>query len=209
MHRSRVHALKVRRVEGRGSLSSPQSLPPAIIILSKLSKVTPLLHRTTYIMSMSSTSTTAQSQEHIPRPPNCWLLYLSDKSREEQYAGLGGKQMTPAIGKRWRKESKEVKKVYKRLAEEAKAQHKLRYPDWSFKPAKSKKSSSKKGKKKSKRSPTPPPSPHPLSFWSELTQSFSPHDHYGLKYNGNELGPDSIELTESPSAWQRLTTDSL
>lgn len=70
----------------------------------------------------------------IPRPPNSWILYRSDKIREYN-ASLpeGASKATQAylskhFAEMWKKESDDVRADYERQAEAVRDEHELKYP---------------------------------------------------------------------------------
>ncbi|EEY15877.1 predicted protein [Verticillium alfalfae VaMs.102] len=81
-----------------------------------------------------STTKGKNQQEHIPRPPNSWILYRQAHSRRihEESPGLKAK----AIAAMWRNESTDVKDHYKTLAATEAQKHKERYPDYKFRASK-------------------------------------------------------------------------
>jgi len=76
------------------------------------------------------------SKSHIKRPPNAFFLYRSDKL-EEVRAELGTAQqnsLSKVLAERWNNETPEVRQIYKDLAEQVKADHLARYPNYRFNP---------------------------------------------------------------------------
>ncbi|SJX61535.1 probable HMG-box protein Hmg3 [Sporisorium reilianum f. sp. reilianum] len=84
----------------------------------------------------------------IPRPPNAFILYRSNKMRElknpKNTSVLADKgldkldyqrQLSKVIGQLWRDESAEVKAIFYEKAQQAAREHKERYPEYRFKPA--------------------------------------------------------------------------
>jgi len=85
--------------------------------------------------------------QHIPRPPNAFILYRSDiirRYKEAQKTSPGGaaeekKQQTfsKVAGEGWRKLSDEERQVWLDLAEERKLAHQERFPEYRFAPRRS------------------------------------------------------------------------
>ncbi|KAJ7251229.1 high mobility group box domain-containing protein, partial [Mycena rebaudengoi] len=89
-------------------------------------------------MSSSSAPNTEPPTVQPPRPPNAWILYLSDKCQELKERGEGRAFATQSkeIGAMWQCESVAVRELYAARAKEAARQHKLQYPDYRFHPVK-------------------------------------------------------------------------
>ncbi|CRK19036.1 hypothetical protein BN1708_012490 [Verticillium longisporum] len=85
-------------------------------------------------LDFPSTTKGQKQQEHIPRPPNSWILYRQAHSRRihEQSPDLIAK----AIAAMWRNESTDVKDHYKTLAAAKAQKHKERYPNYKFRASK-------------------------------------------------------------------------
>jgi len=76
-----------------------------------------------------------------PRPPNSWILYRANKLKDLPPVGPGEPRRSQSdvsalIGKMWREESDAVRAEFERLAEEAKAAHKQKYPNYRYQPKK-------------------------------------------------------------------------
>ena len=91
----------------------------------------------------SSTSSSQEPLEHIPRPPNAFMLYRShlwDKIKASLAAGEGSSKdqtnFSKAAGQRWGQEPAKVRKYWEGRAAAAKAAHKERYPDYKYSPRK-------------------------------------------------------------------------
>ncbi|KAI9068370.1 putative HMG box protein, partial [Trametes sanguinea] len=74
-----------------------------------------------------------------PRPPNAWMLYRADKSKELTESQPEGvvilqSQISKILGQRWTQESKDVRDVYERKAKEAKREHDRMYPGYKYTP---------------------------------------------------------------------------
>ena len=72
-----------------------------------------------------------------PRPPNAWILYRSHKLRElPSEKGRVQADVSKTISDMWRNEEESVRLDYERLADQRKAEHQLKYPDYRFQPVK-------------------------------------------------------------------------
>ncbi|KAK3838383.1 MAG: putative HMG box protein, partial [Linnemannia elongata] len=67
-----------------------------------------------------------------PRPSNSFMIYR--KERATQYPGLVAPALSAMIAHDWKHETPDVLEYYAQLAEEAKVEHKRRYPDYKFTP---------------------------------------------------------------------------
>lgn len=84
-----------------------------------------------------ATTDSPQSNDKIPRPPNAWILFRKEKSKQlrEANPSMSVGEVSAEASRQWRALSDEDQSVYKQLAEEAKRQHKIQYPDYRYKPA--------------------------------------------------------------------------
>jgi len=73
-----------------------------------------------------------KKEEKLPRPPNSWILYRSDKIVEmkSQHNGVAQCLLSKEIAAKWHSESQEVKNNYEKKAELIKAEHAIKYPDF-------------------------------------------------------------------------------
>ncbi|KAI0030948.1 high mobility group box domain-containing protein, partial [Vararia minispora EC-137] len=81
------------------------------------------------------------SKRGPPRPPNGFMLYRSDKTKEiKKQLEEGGttkilqSSLSKIIGDLWRSEPEEVREYFNKAALEQKEWHALVYPDYVFKP---------------------------------------------------------------------------
>ncbi|OSD01298.1 hypothetical protein PYCCODRAFT_1412865 [Trametes coccinea BRFM310] len=77
--------------------------------------------------------------EQPPRPPNAWMLYRAEKSKEftegrPEGVGLPQSQISKILGQRWTQEPKAVRDIYERKAAEAKREHDRMYPGYKYTP---------------------------------------------------------------------------
>ncbi|PBL02461.1 hypothetical protein ARMGADRAFT_255701 [Armillaria gallica] len=75
----------------------------------------------------------------IPRPPNAFILFRSDilkKIREKDPKNKTGKQrfLSRVAGEAWRRTIPEERQAFNKLAEEARADHLKKYPNYKFSP---------------------------------------------------------------------------
>ncbi|KAG0311465.1 Transcription factor Sox-2 [Linnemannia gamsii] len=85
-----------------------------------------------------STKTTAAKATakpfKIPRPANSFMLYRAENGKK--YPGLVATELSAKLGEAWRKEPQEIRDRYDEMAEQAKRDHALKYPDYKFAPVK-------------------------------------------------------------------------
>lgn len=74
----------------------------------------------------SSDAIPPPSSVKIPRPPNSWILYRKDKSKQLNIATEASRQ--------WKVERQGIKDYYQTLADEAARLHKMKYPNYRYKP---------------------------------------------------------------------------
>jgi hypothetical protein len=89
----------------------------------------------------------------IPRPPNAWILYRSDKNAEitAEYAENGKKitqcEVSTTVAQMWRAATPEERAHYEILAEQAKERHAAMYPGYKFQPKKPEQKAKEKAEK--------------------------------------------------------------
>ncbi|EPT02188.1 hypothetical protein FOMPIDRAFT_1048193 [Fomitopsis schrenkii] len=96
-----------------------------------------------------------RSESHIPRPPNAFMLFRADFVRQKHVPGsieTSHVSLSKIIGNIWRALPLEEKERWWAQARKAKAEHKIMYPDYKFKPVHNK---NKKKAKDAKATPTP------------------------------------------------------
>ncbi|KAF8941838.1 Casanova [Haplosporangium gracile] len=81
-----------------------------------------------------SLSLSSALQKKIPRPPNSFLIYRREHA--VHYPGLVATALSAKLAISWRNETPERRKYYADLAKKAEKEHKLKYPDYKFTPAK-------------------------------------------------------------------------
>ncbi|KAG0273629.1 Casanova [Linnemannia exigua] len=82
----------------------------------------------------SRTARTASKPFKIPRPPNSFMLYRAENGKK--YPGLVATELSAKLGEAWRKEPQDIRDRYEELAEQAKWDHALKYPNYKFAPVK-------------------------------------------------------------------------
>ncbi|PSS35355.1 hypothetical protein PHLCEN_2v1692 [Hermanssonia centrifuga] len=87
-----------------------------------------------------------KNEDHIPRPPNAFMLYRSDKNRELNVLKQSGAVLlfgsgsdnqvnrSQYIGKLWNNEGDDIREVYHRKAVVAAEEHRRRYPHYKYRP---------------------------------------------------------------------------
>jgi hypothetical protein len=75
------------------------------------------------------------SQERIPRPPNMWVLYRSERLQilKKEYPNLKFNEINDVIVDEWKTISEQTKNIYAMQAEIARQEHKQKYPFYVFK----------------------------------------------------------------------------
>ena len=76
----------------------------------------------------------------IPRPPNAFILYRSDKQAiiKEENPKIDNKDISRIIGEMWNDESASVRQSYYWKAKLKKSEHERMYPDYSYHPKRKK-----------------------------------------------------------------------
>ncbi|KAF7316555.1 HMG box domain-containing protein [Mycena indigotica] len=78
-----------------------------------------------------------RSQGYIPRPPNAFMLFRADFVRQKHVPGTietNHGSLSKIIGNCWRALPLHEKHMWEVKAKHAKAEHKLKYPDYKFRP---------------------------------------------------------------------------
>ncbi|KAK7026874.1 hypothetical protein VNI00_015416 [Paramarasmius palmivorus] len=73
------------------------------------------------------------SEEHIPRPPNCFIIYRSKRMKELQEEGVSG-NLGAIATEEWKNFDEKVKEIYKERAKDIQKQHREQNPEWKFRP---------------------------------------------------------------------------
>ena len=146
----------------------------------------------------------------IARPPNSWILYRRDAKNNLPPVAPGQPRRAQAdvskiISEMWKSESDLVRAHYERLAEQAKMEHKMMYPDYKFTPEtkqdKERRKAAEAAAKEFKRAqknnrnrgaPYVVPVPHRASSVAYDAHPYDPAAYYG------DAGP-SPPLSAAPS----------
>ena len=93
------------------------------------------------MMSNLPPSTVQKNKTRIKRPMNAFMVYsqTARKAMARHYPTLSYRKLSKALGKIWRVLDDEEKKPFKREAERLRQKHKQDYPDYKFKPIKTRK----------------------------------------------------------------------
>ncbi|KAF8882395.1 hypothetical protein BD779DRAFT_1542919 [Infundibulicybe gibba] len=89
------------------------------------------------------------SKGYIPRPPNAFMLFRADFVKQKHVPGsieTNHGSLSKIIGNCWRALPLEEKRVWEVKAKHAKAEHKVQYPEYRFKPVHNKNKDKKKDK---------------------------------------------------------------
>ncbi|KDQ52175.1 hypothetical protein JAAARDRAFT_62109 [Jaapia argillacea MUCL 33604] len=89
------------------------------------------------------------SQGYIPRPPNAFMLFRAEFVKQKHVPGsieTSHGSLSKIIGNCWRSLPLDEKKVWEKRARAAKAEHKVKYPHYRFRPVHDKTKSKKKEK---------------------------------------------------------------
>nr|ANW09609.1 MATA_HMG-box [Stenocarpella maydis] len=83
-----------------------------------------------------ATTASLKSDEKIPRPPNAWIIFRSEKAKKvrEENPTMTNGEVSKEVSRLWHASSQEVQDFYRSMAEEAKKQHQLKYPNYRYKP---------------------------------------------------------------------------
>ncbi|KAJ7287362.1 hypothetical protein C8J57DRAFT_1167430 [Mycena rebaudengoi] len=145
-----------------------------------------------------------------PRPPNAWILYRSDKSKE-----LGRKaqsDVSKEISALWKNERADIRAWYEKRAEEKKLEHQRMYPDYRFQPVKKEekdrlreerkkeKEQRKETQRRGRANPQPPaPAPQPSRYApSAILDPLAPYYQAEQRYGAAGPSPP-LSAAASPS----------
>ncbi|RUS31603.1 hypothetical protein BC938DRAFT_477472 [Jimgerdemannia flammicorona] len=86
--------------------------------------------------SSTPVSTGAETEEHVARPPNAWILFRRDLNTTLKTTewGLRADDVSRRGSDLWTELPEETKQYYKDLAEKLKRQHQLMYPNYRYRP---------------------------------------------------------------------------
>ncbi|KAJ7485881.1 hypothetical protein FB451DRAFT_1392605 [Mycena latifolia] len=103
-----------------------------------------------------------RSQGYVPRPPNAFMLFRADFVRQKHVPGsieTNHGSLSKIIGNCWRSLPLPEKHIWETKAKHAKAEHKLKYPDYKFRPVHNKRGAAPAAST----SNPPPPTSQPTS----------------------------------------------
>ncbi|GLB42563.1 putative high mobility group [Lyophyllum shimeji] len=84
-------------------------------------------------MSFNDLPTLPSDPNHIPRPPNAWILYRSDEA-DKLPKTLTTLQKSTIVAQKWRTEAVAVRQKYFDKAEELLQKHLIQYPGYKYRP---------------------------------------------------------------------------
>lgn len=132
----------------------------------------------------SALSPRSQTHQHIPRPPNCFILFRTYRIRN---IGATERQanFSKMLAEEWRNLSQAERDVWKERAEAKSRLHKEMYPDYKYRPVRRTSKPRRTNAKKTKK----PYDHNDRSFGSGirapgLTYSTPPHPGLTLPHNG-------------------------
>lgn len=79
-------------------------------------------------------SSASSDADHIPRPPNPFILYRSDMMKTIKATEPSAREVSRLAGQKWKAEPREVKEEYKLKALLLLAEHRRKYPDYRYQP---------------------------------------------------------------------------
>ncbi|KAF3768416.1 hypothetical protein M406DRAFT_44005 [Cryphonectria parasitica EP155] len=87
----------------------------------------------------STPASTENTTDHIPRPPNPFIIYRAAHHRtvSEAHPDASNIEISKKIGRQWQSESEEVRDAYRKKAADIKAAFMIAHPDYKYHPRKS------------------------------------------------------------------------
>ncbi|KAJ7497114.1 hypothetical protein FB451DRAFT_967132, partial [Mycena latifolia] len=145
-----------------------------------------------------------------PRPPNAWILYRAEKSKE-----IGRKaqsDVSKEISAMWKAEAPHVRAEYERRADLKKAEHQAMYPEYRFQPVKreekerlrevkkQEKERRKEAQRRGRANPQPPPASHPARHYAPnaILDPLAPYYQAEQRYGPSGPTPP-LSAANSPS----------
>ncbi|KAG9299250.1 hypothetical protein G9A89_013898 [Geosiphon pyriformis] len=123
--------------------SKPMDIPNAVKQSSDID--------TSLELSLNNSTTTTSARlsayrkrkadkNYIPRPKNCFMAYREDVKEKflAKNPGMNNKIVSVLAAQMWNNEPEDVKEYWRERAKQLKVEHKLKYPDYKFKPQKKK-----------------------------------------------------------------------
>ncbi|KAJ7024496.1 hypothetical protein C8F04DRAFT_1301977 [Mycena alexandri] len=113
-----------------------------------------------------------RSQGYVPRPPNAFMLFRADFVRQKHVPGsieTNHGSLSKIIGNCWRALPLAEKHIWETKAKHAKAEHKLKYPDYKFRPVHNKRGAAGAASAANPAPPPPQPAPRTTSAKGQLS----------------------------------------
>ncbi|KAJ7039955.1 hypothetical protein C8F04DRAFT_1315040 [Mycena alexandri] len=113
-----------------------------------------------------------RSQGYVPRPPNAFMLFRADFVRQKHVPGsieTNHGSLSKIIGNCWRALPLAEKHIWETKAKHAKAEHKLKYPDYKFRPVHNKRGAAGAASASNPAPPPPQPAPRTTSAKGQLS----------------------------------------
>ncbi|SCV71566.1 BQ2448_3154 [Microbotryum intermedium] len=143
---SEVHPLEHPQTSPRGSLSPVPAKVEKVTIVHDLAcgpSDPPVASKSTenpVFFQSERKSGGKNGRSQPPRPPNPWILYRSAQIQrlrtDPRFVKTSQCEVSKLISYMWRDETAEGRLKYERLAANAKAAHAIKYPDYTYRPAK-------------------------------------------------------------------------
>jgi hypothetical protein len=134
----------------------PKSKSPSSTDAKALSSNTTTTTTTATTTRLSAYRKRKADKNYIPRPKNCFMAYrehIKEKFLLEN-PGMNNKVVSVLAANMWNNEPEDVKELWRERAKQLKIEHKLKYPDYKFKPQKKKQNLKTPGSAKSSSKPT-------------------------------------------------------
>ncbi|CAF3664890.1 hypothetical protein FGSG_08893 [Fusarium graminearum PH-1] len=79
------------------------------------------------------------TRPRIPRPPNAYILYRKERHQivKGKRPGITNNEISQVLGRCWNMEHPDIRTYYKKMADDIKEEHKRLYPDYQYRPRKS------------------------------------------------------------------------
>ncbi|KAI0763043.1 hypothetical protein BD413DRAFT_616500 [Trametes elegans] len=150
-----------------------------------------------------------ETEVHIPRPPNCFMIFRAEEGRKRRKNGEGKcvqSQWSKVCGKEWMSLAPEAKAPYVRKAEKLAAAHKAKFPNYKFQPKRKKAASDKKTPRRVKKpqfqndrvAQRPPIDPHSQVPSSPLN-GYPPFSYGPVSTQYPSPMPPATQFAQGPS----------
>jgi len=134
----------------------PKSKTPSSTDAKALATTTTTTTTTSTTTRLSAYRKRKADKNYIPRPKNCFMAYrehIKEKFLLEN-PGMNNKVVSVLAANLWNNEPEDVKELWRERAKQLKMEHKLKYPDYKFKPQKKKQNLKTPGSTKTSTKPT-------------------------------------------------------